>query len=116
MSDLPPPARPGCERHVVRLLVGAYTLLVTGCWAVGVWDELFPDPDQVGASFAFVPLFLTTMPWSVLLPPLRSIPGLGEVPAWGHMTVVAVVGWAANVAVLGSLAWVAGRVRDLCAR
>ncbi|WP_409485270.1 hypothetical protein [Arsenicicoccus dermatophilus] len=116
MSDLPPPARPGCERRALHVLATTYTLLVTGCWALWIRDEFHPDPDQVGASLAGVPLLLATMPWGVLLPPVRSLPGLGDVPVWVHATVVAVVGWAANLAVLRSLAWVVRQVRGRRAR
>lgn len=54
---------------------GGYLLLVAASWGVVAADVLFPDPEQVGASFAALPGFVLTAPTSFALGPLVSIPG-----------------------------------------
>lgn len=54
---------------------GGYLLLVAAFWGVAAADVLFPDPEQVGASFAALPGLVLTAPTSFVLGPVIAVPG-----------------------------------------
>lgn len=57
------------------VVCGGYLVLVAASWGVVVADVMFPDPEQIGASFSSLPGVALTTPTSFVLGPAVSVLG-----------------------------------------